>query len=367
MTISVIMANFNGGKYIAKAIASVQRQSTPDWELLVCDDFSSDNSAEIAIEASKTDSRIRLISSQCNRGASAARNMGLAAAKGDWIAIVDSDDLIHPERLARMRHFAEMGHPLLADDLVFISDTPAFAGRTLLEELALTSPQRFDLAQVLLSDTPKGRFSSLGYTKLFFSRSLSFGIKYNENLKVSEDFEFLIRLLIRAQGLWVLPEPSYLYRRHKESLSYRTSIEIMLSTIKEHQNMLNWLPLDAGINRAYFERKVALDHLLAFEYLVDHIKHCRIRATLKAMIKRPQLIEKLILSLRERYKRNSTHSHVPDRMNFKALGFSMNAPSVSESWQYPPCRVAASLSAGERTPEISEWFSLLAREMDFAK
>ena len=83
--VSIIMAAFNAQKTIGKAIESVIQQSYQNWELIVINDCSSDDTPEIVERYS--DSRIKLINNEHNYGVSRSRKRGLAAAKGNWIAI----------------------------------------------------------------------------------------------------------------------------------------------------------------------------------------------------------------------------------------------------------------------------------------
>src|ERR1700693_1467899 len=95
-TVSVIIANHNGGAHLGDAIKSVQKQTLRNIEIIVSDDASDDSSVAIVTRLMADDARVRLLSSDCNRGPAAARNKALDIAKGEWIAIVDSDDFIHP-------------------------------------------------------------------------------------------------------------------------------------------------------------------------------------------------------------------------------------------------------------------------------
>ena len=93
--VSVIMANYNGAAHLVDAIESVQKQSLHNIEIIVSDDGSTDNSIDIVTQLQEMDPRIHLLRSEINGGPATARNRGFALAKGKWIAIVDSDDLIH--------------------------------------------------------------------------------------------------------------------------------------------------------------------------------------------------------------------------------------------------------------------------------
>jgi putative glycosyltransferase len=97
--VAVVVAAYGVEKYIGECIESVQMQSTDDWELIVVDDGSPDESGRIADRYAATDPRIRVIHRE-NGGLSEARNMGLAAVTAPFVTILDGDDVLHPDYLA---------------------------------------------------------------------------------------------------------------------------------------------------------------------------------------------------------------------------------------------------------------------------
>ena len=99
--ISIIMAAYNAEKTIEQAINSVLSQTYTDFELLVVNDCSKDRTVELVKDIVAKDSRVRLISNVKNSGVSYTRKHGLEEAKGDWIAILDSDDAWEPEKLEK--------------------------------------------------------------------------------------------------------------------------------------------------------------------------------------------------------------------------------------------------------------------------
>ena len=105
--VSVIMPVYNGEKYLAEAIDSILGQSFTDFEFLIVDDGSQDNSAEIIRSYEKRDRRIRFIQLERNMGAAAARNRGIAAATGKFITMMDCDDISLPERLQKQVDFMQ--------------------------------------------------------------------------------------------------------------------------------------------------------------------------------------------------------------------------------------------------------------------
>ncbi len=96
--ISVIMPVYNCEDYVTEAIGSVQAQTCEDWELICVDDASTDSSAEVVEDLARSDPRITLIRHETNRGPAAARNTALKHARGDFVAVLDSDDMAPPER-----------------------------------------------------------------------------------------------------------------------------------------------------------------------------------------------------------------------------------------------------------------------------
>ena len=97
----MIMPVYNGEAFLGDAVQSVTGQTYTDWELIIVDDGSTDNSFGIAHDFCKKDERIQLLQHQNrqNRGVSASRNLGIRQAKGDWIALLDADDQWQPEKL----------------------------------------------------------------------------------------------------------------------------------------------------------------------------------------------------------------------------------------------------------------------------
>lgn len=98
--VTIIIPCYNQAGYLRKAVASLQAQTLADWECIVVDDGSTDNSAEIVANLALRDNRIRLIQ-QLNSGSAAARDTGLREAKGAYIQFLDADDWIAPEKLER--------------------------------------------------------------------------------------------------------------------------------------------------------------------------------------------------------------------------------------------------------------------------
>ena len=107
--VSIVMPSYNTARFIKNSIDSVLAQTYKNWELLIVDDCSTDNTNEIV--AQFNDSRITYVKNEKNSGAAVSRNRALAQAKGKWIAFLDSDDLWAPEKLEKQLKFmAENGY-----------------------------------------------------------------------------------------------------------------------------------------------------------------------------------------------------------------------------------------------------------------
>ena len=100
------MAAYNAAKTIDPAIRSVSAQTYTDWELIVVNDCSKDDTARIVAEFAKKDPRIKLINNETNKGVSLTRKKALDAATGDWIAVLDSDDMWAPDKLEKQMQLA---------------------------------------------------------------------------------------------------------------------------------------------------------------------------------------------------------------------------------------------------------------------
>lgn len=104
--VSIIMPSYNTGKFIRATIESVLAQTYSNWELILVDDCSTDDTDDI-VKAYLSDQRIRYIKNETNSGAAVSRNRALREAKGKWIAFLDSDDLWESTKLEKQIAFME--------------------------------------------------------------------------------------------------------------------------------------------------------------------------------------------------------------------------------------------------------------------
>ena len=195
--ISIIVPVYQVEKYLSECIDSILAQTFTDFELILVDDGSPDNCPALCDAAAKRDSRVRVIHKQ-NGGVSTARNAGLDAAQGNWIAFVDSDDTVEPEYLEKMhKAVLETG----ADFAICSSQCIDETGKTLAggEHRLLNEflPQEEVLRRMVVSDF------QVPWNKLYRRKQLE-NLRYPEN-KAFEDTCLMPVIYARAAsacGVW---------------------------------------------------------------------------------------------------------------------------------------------------------------------
>lgn len=108
--VSVIMPTYNSGKYIEETIETVKNQTYKNWELIIVDDCSKDNTEEIVNKYINSDNRIKYYKFKTNQGAAKARTKAMEMANGNYMAFLDSDDLWNEEKLEKQLEFMKKNH-----------------------------------------------------------------------------------------------------------------------------------------------------------------------------------------------------------------------------------------------------------------
>jgi len=211
--ISLIMPVHNGTEWLAQAVASVQAQNFGEFEFLIVDDGSDDDTAAMLSSFAANERRIRLLH-QAPQGIVAALNNGIAAARAPYLARLDADDLAKPDRLGRQFAFME-AHPeigLLGTFAERIDAAGNIAGRL----APPTGGAR--LARVLGRTNPFIHSSVMMRTALV--RRLG---GYRAAFRAAEDYDLWLRMA-EAGGIANLPDYLTQYRRHDSNLSERDAI-----------------------------------------------------------------------------------------------------------------------------------------------
>lgn len=303
--VSVVMANRNGELYLERSMRSVLGQTHRHIELIVSDDGSTDGSRAIIRRLAAEDSRIRLIESPVGTGPGAARNRAIAQAAGDWISICDSDDILHPERLERLLKGAfALKADLIADDLIYFGEDPLERHQTLLQSLDLQAPQEIDALALITCRLLGQSDLSFGYLKPMIRSSALRSIRYNEELRVDEDYDLYLRLLIAGHKFMVIPDGLYLYRRHPKSTSHRASTASLERMVKVQTDFLRTLPPGSEtLAQAIAARTRSHLRELHYTRLLDALKQKRWLLAMGRLIRHPQHVFSLWHSLSERLRR----------------------------------------------------------------
>lgn len=213
--ISVIMACYNASLFIEKAIISVIQQTFKNLELIIVDDASTDNSLDLARNFADTDQRIKILSLATNSGAAAARNYAIQSAKGEWLAILDADDVFLPNKLERQLHClnnARSDTVLIGTDSFQIDEH----GRRLSKQCYPTSSQK--LAQNLVLTKRFPAHSSIMYR----ASTVRFLGGFNESYLLCQDYDLWLRLS-RVGSMISVPECLIEYRLHEHNVSKSNS------------------------------------------------------------------------------------------------------------------------------------------------
>lgn len=286
------MANFNGADHLAMALRSVLAQSIERLEVFLLDDASTDDSISVASQIADVDSRVRVFDAAQNAGPGVARNRGLEAATGEWIAIVDSDDIIHPRRFERMIDASrELDTDAVADDLTYFHDAGIRPAGTLLGASRPGAPTSLTAARFVSAnpDAPQ-----LGYLKPMIRRAALSGLRYREDIRIGEDHDFYMRFLLNGGRMHLLPQSYYLYRRHSDSLSHRMHPDDVATMISVQDDLLHSYPELSDEMRAHLGvRRAALQQPLAFETLAQHIRNRDLGRATRLVACKPLLLTEL--------------------------------------------------------------------------
>ena len=253
--VSVIIPIFNSELYLDKCIEGVINQYYEDFEILIIDDGSKDNSWAICQKWASLDSRIRLFK-QSNKGASAARNLGLDNAKGNWILFIDSDDIVLPTYISNLINAIGKKKSI----------TLAISG---LQVYRNNSPaERIGFPNLLCENGDYQRiFGDIKLHKYGFSVGKLYNrkivedqhLRFDEKICIGEDCNFMLNYLIcclkqNKSEVSFLDTFDYLYYIHTNSLSTKTSsIESELYSYNQYKKAINKVKECMGVNDSTFE------------------------------------------------------------------------------------------------------------------
>lgn len=212
-TVSVITPAYNVAPYIGRCIESVLAQTLTDWEMLIVDDASTDETVTI-VERYLEDPRIKLLRNEQNMGAGYTRNRALENAQGEWIAVLDADDWYAPQRLERLVTFATCMQAEMVADLTF---RVTEAGKVVTKAWSTygknpRKPRYYTVEEVIRCHPS---FKPLIQAEFIHRHA----IRYASHIRQSQDYAFYVEILIKGARFALLPEPMYFYLIHPHSIT----------------------------------------------------------------------------------------------------------------------------------------------------
>lgn len=213
--VSIIIPTFNRAHLIGETLDSIMAQTYQNWECIVVDDGSTDNTPEVMAEYVKRDSRIQYHHRPTNHkpGGNGARNFGLKISNGDYINWFDSDDLMHPEKLERQLKLLKNSsfNFTVCQSMIFeqhINNPIGLRSERIQSENALDDFVTQEI--VFLITAPL-------FKKDFLLRN---NLWFDENLRAAQEWEFFIRVLEVEPEYLTDPTPLAFNRKHPESITY---------------------------------------------------------------------------------------------------------------------------------------------------
>lgn len=278
-TVSVIIPAYNAERYLDTAIDTALLQEGVQVEVLVIDDCSTDGTAELARRRSLLDDRVRVLHTPKNSGPAAARNRGLDAAVGEWIALLDADDRFQPGRLRRMLDFARQHDAdIVSDNLLLCLETEGGVGTPMIPPARLHYPQGMSAADFILGNIGTRRHPrvSYGFMQPVIRRGflVAANLRYGENNRFGEDFLLYVACLMQGARWWVMPEAMYLYTVRAGSLSEVQRPDDLLRIRTAEQQLLDTLSVrdDRALRNALQRHMAVIDRCFHYRCFTDAVK-----------------------------------------------------------------------------------------------
>lgn len=223
--VSIITPIYNCANYIEDTIKSIQNQTYSNWELLITDDCSTDNSYNIISDIAKTDSRIKIYKLEKNSGAGEARNNSIREAKGRYIAFCDSDDKWYPEKLEKQLNYMNIKECALCHtSYMTCDDSGKITG-------IVVCRKRETLSSMCKDD-------KMGFLTVIYDTK-KIGKIYMPNMRKRQDWALKLIILKKCKWACGMKEPLSYYRKRGNSIS-ANKISLIKYNIAVYQEVLGW-------------------------------------------------------------------------------------------------------------------------------
>lgn len=317
--VTVLIPAYNAERCVGRAVEDALGQTLRDLEVIVIDDGSRDATVAAARTAAGGDPRLRIVTLPENQGVAAARNAGLMRARGTWIALLDADDRIDPERLERLtREAAASEADLLADNLIVRNVDTAEPPSSAFPAARMRTRGPIPAADFIDSDRPAWGTRAAGFMKPLMRRSFleEHRLTYTRGIHAGSDFHLYVRCLLHGARLFYVPEAYYHYAISRRSLC-RADTERIQRAFKESSALLR-AESDAlarpDVAAQLLARERHIDAWSAYEKFIALWRERPAREILGAFLRLPshryalgRLARGLQRRVRERLRRPRTH------------------------------------------------------------
>nr|WP_321295773.1 glycosyltransferase family 2 protein [uncultured Sphaerochaeta sp.] len=204
--VSIITPTYNCGRFIAETIKSVLNQTYPNWEMIIVDDCSKDDTDEIVASFANADKRIQYHCLPTNSGAAIARTTAMNLAEGEFMAFLDSDDIWMPEKLEKQISFMKLYDYAFTCTAYEQVDEAGLPLKKIIE-----SPQKTNYNRLLL-DCPVGNSTVMYNVRVMGKFEVP-------NIRKRNDDALWLKMLKKEQFIWGMPDVLMRYRIRNNSIS----------------------------------------------------------------------------------------------------------------------------------------------------
>lgn len=300
---TVLIAAWCAEDSLENSVQSALAQREVSVQVVIADDASTDGTAQVAQALAARDPRVQAVSLPVNGGPSAARNAAMDLATGQWLAVLDADDRMAPDRLRRMIDLAEAEQAdIVCDNLQTVDEAGVpTAPHPFLYGPEFAAASECDLTRYLQNNQARPGHPSLGYLKPLirsaFARKAS--LRYDEGLRNGEDFHLIIDALVAGARMWITPEAGYFYTARSGSVSNRLN--------PDHARALAIADADfLRLHRARLtdrqihlmtRRSARIADMSTAEIAMTALKNKDVRGAFSALAKRPRATRRFAVQL----------------------------------------------------------------------
>ncbi|WP_291202575.1 glycosyltransferase family 2 protein [Hyphomonas sp.] len=299
--VTLIIPCYNAADTIAGTIESAIAQTVP-VRIIVVDDCSTDNSFEVVAALAEQHPQIKLFRQAVNGGPGKARNTGLRLAETVWVAGLDSDDFLEPERMERLlAHVAGREVDFLMDDIIRIWPGQRVDDGVRVWRDGPVGTVAMDLAAFVRENTLKhtGFRREIGYLKPLMRTAFlrKHGLEFREDMRLAEDYEFYARALVAGARLEVVDPCGYIALNREGSLSKAVPTKAMEKVVAADRALLATPGISTAARAALREHLTQSQIDLQWMRLIDSVRARSLPRAFGVLMTRPAVAAGVILRL----------------------------------------------------------------------